>query len=158
MFLVQGFRQYPFYVELIFFSLLAKTSENYGGTFKISNKKKEILYEINANFDDISLAVKNLIKNALKYSPPEENILIQVEENDKSVRCSFQDFGSGISKPDQEKIFERFYRVDKGRSRKVGGTGLGLAIVKHALDRNNAVIEIVSELDHGSNFTIVFEK
>jgi len=102
--------------------------------------------------------VKNLIKNALKYSPPEENILIQIEENDKSVRCSFQDFGSGISESDQEKIFERFYRVDKGRSRKVGGTGLGLAIVKHALDRNNAVIEIVSELDHGSIFTIVFEK
>ena len=62
------------------------------------------------------------------------------------------------SKSDQEKIFERFYRVDKGRSRKVGGTGLGLAIVKHALDRNNAVIEIVSELDYGSTFTIVFEK
>ena len=119
-------------------------------------KKKKV--EINANFDDISLAVKNLIKNALKYSPSEKNILIQVEENDQSVRCSFQDFGSGISNSDQEKIFERFYRVDKGRSRKVGGTGLGLAIVKHALDRNNAVIEIVSELDHGSTFTIVFEK
>ena len=84
--------------------------------------------------------------------------MIQIEENDKSVRCSFQDFGSGISESDQKKIFERFYRVDKGRSRKVGGTGLGLAIVKHALDRNNAVIEIVSELDHGSIFTIVFEK
>ena len=123
---------------------------------RIGYKKKKV--EINANFDDISLAVKNLIKNALKYSPPEENILIQVDENDKSVKCSFQDFGSGISKSDQEKIFERFYRVDKGRSRKVGGTGLGLAIVKHALDRNNAVIEIVSELDHGSTFTIVFEK
>ena len=94
----------------------------------------------------------------LKYSPPEENILIQLEENDNSVRCSFQDFGSGISQSDQEKIFERFYRVDKGRSRKVGGTGLGLAIVKHALDRNNAVIEIVSELEYGSTFTIVFEK
>ena len=123
---------------------------------RIGYKKKKV--EINANFDDISLAVKNLIKNALKYSPSEKNILIQVEENNQSVRCSFQDFGSGISKSDQEKIFERFYRVDKGRSRKVGGTGLGLAIVKHALDRNNAVIEIVSELDYGSTFTIVFEK
>ena len=120
---------------------------------------KRTKVEINANFDDISLAVKNLIKNALKYSPPEEKYFdSRLEENDNSVRCSFQDFGSGISKSDQEKIFERFYRVDKGRSRKVGGTGLGLAIVKHALDRNNAVVEIVSELDWGSTFTIVFQK
>ena len=69
---------------------------------RIGYKKKKV--EIYANFDDISLAVKNLIKNALKYSPPEENILIQVDENDKSVKCSFQDFGSGISKSDQEKL------------------------------------------------------
>ena len=78
---------------------------------RIRYKKKKV--EINANFDDISLAVKNLIKNALKYSPPEENILIQVEENDKSVRCSFQDFGSGISKPDQEKSLRDFIELIK---------------------------------------------
>ncbi|MDC1070796.1 ATP-binding protein, partial [Acidimicrobiia bacterium] len=56
------------------------------------------------------------------------------------------------------KIFERFYRVDKGRSRKIGGTGLGLAIVKHALDRNNAEIDIISEVGNGSTFTIIFPK
>lgn len=95
---------------------------------RIGYKKKKV--EINANFDDISLAVKNLIKNALKYSPPEENILIQVEENDKSVRCSFQDFGSGISKPDQEKIFERFYRVDPARGSIKPGFGLGLSLAR----------------------------
>ena len=57
-----------------------------------------------------------------------------------------------------EKIFERFYRVDKGRSRKLGGTGLGLAIVKHAIDRNNARIEIESKLGFGSTFSIIFPK
>ena len=80
-----------------------------------------------------------------------------LEEN-TFVKCSFQDFGSGISKVDQEKIFERFYRVEKGRSRKIGGTGLGLAIVKHALDRNNAEIDIISEVGNGSTFTIIFPK
>jgi two-component system phosphate regulon sensor histidine kinase PhoR len=123
---------------------------------RIVYKKKKV--EVYANFDDVSLAIKNLIKNALKYSPPEENILIEVLEENTFVKCSFQDFGSGISKVDQEKIFERFYRVDKGRSRKIGGTGLGLAIVKHALDRNNAEIDIISEVGNGSTFTIIFPK
>jgi|TARA_B110000914_G_C15413008_1_gene422799 signal transduction histidine kinase len=125
--------------------------------------KKRIGYKrykvsIFANYDDISIAVKNLIKNALKYSPPEENIFVKIEEDEVSVKCSFEDYGSGISKGDKEKIFERFYRVDKGRSRKLGGTGLGLAIVKHALERNNATIEIDSKLGFGSKFTIVFTK
>ena len=126
------------------------------------NKKrvgyKKTKAEIFANYDDISIAVKNLIKNALKYSPPEENIFIKTEESTSEIICSFQDYGSGISKADQEKIFERFYRVDKGRSRKLGGTGLGLAIVKHAIDRNNARIEIESKLSFGSTFSIIFSK
>ena len=119
---------------------------------------KKTKAEIFANYDDISIAVKNLIKNALKYSPLEENIFIKTEMSDSEIICSFQDFGSGISKADQEKIFERFYRVDKGRSRKLGGTGLGLAIVKHAIDRNNARIEIESKLSFGSTFSIIFPK
>jgi two-component system phosphate regulon sensor histidine kinase PhoR len=119
---------------------------------------KKTKAEIFANYDDISIAVKNLIKNALKYSPLEENIFIKTEMSDSEIICSFQDFGSGISKADQEKIFERFYRVDKGRSRKLGGTGLGLAIVKHAIDRNNARIEIESKLGFGSTFSIIFPK
>jgi len=123
---------------------------------RIRYKKKKI--EVYANFDDVSLAIKNLIKNALKYSPPKETVLIEVVEENTLVKCSFQDFGSGISKVEQVKIFERFYRVDKGRSRKIGGTGLGLSIVKHALDRNNAEIDIISEVGKGSTFTIIFSK
>jgi len=78
---------------------------------RIGYKKKKV--EINANFDDISLAVKNLIKNALKYSPSEKNILIQVEENDQSVRCSFQDFGSGISNQIRKKSLKDFIELIK---------------------------------------------
>ena len=110
------------------------------------NKKrvgyKKTKAEIFANYDDISIAVKNLIKNALKYSPPEENIFIKTEESTSEIICSFQDYGSGISIADQEKIFERFYRVDVQESRKVGGTGLGLAIVKHIISQHRGDYEI----------------
>ena len=105
---------------------------------------------------DFSLIVRNLLRNACNYSDKE--VLISLQQTDNLVELTIEDFGRGISIADQKRVFDRFYRVDKGRSRKVGGTGLGLAIVKHALDRNNAVIEIVSELDYGSTFTIVFEK
>ena len=69
-----------------------------------------------------------------------------------------EDTGIGIAKKDHERIFERFYRVDKARSRQVGGTGLGLSIVKHACILNNASIEVDSKLGKGTRFTVTFEK
>ena len=80
-----------------------------------------------------------------------------LEEN-TFVKCSFQDFGSGISKVDQEKIFERFYRVDIPNSIDLGGTGLGLAIVKNIAIRHNATLDIKSKIGEGSSFSLIFKK
>ena len=70
---------------------------------------------------------------------------------------SVVDKGRGIATSDHERVFERFYRVDKGRSRSLGGTGIGLSIVKHAVDRNGGLIELDSVLGSGTTFTIKFE-
>lgn len=124
---------------------------------RVGYKKTKNSFVI-ANFDDVSIAFKNLLRNALKYSPVEENVFVKITSIDDEIICSVQDFGSGIAKLDQEKIFERFFRVDKGRSRKLGGTGLGLAIVKHAIERNNAKVAVESSLGFGSTFSLKFKK
>ena len=124
---------------------------------RVGYKKTKNSFVI-ANFDDVSIAFKNLLRNALKYSPVEENVFVKITSIDDEIICSVQDFGSGIAKLDQEKIFERFFRVDKGRSRKLGGTGLGLAIVKHAIERNNAKVAVESSLGYGSTFSLKFKK
>ena len=124
------------------------------------NKKrvgyKKSKAEIFANYDDISIAVKNLIKNALKYSPLEENIFIKTETRDSEIICSFQDFGSGISKADQEKIFERFYRSSKARAH-TKGTGLGLALVKQLSARIGCNITVQSQINTGTEFFVSFK-
>ena len=76
-------------------------------------------------------ALVNLLKNASDYTEEGTDILLEAEQNDLFTRISVTDYGQGISEEDMAHIFERFYRVDKGRSRKLGGTGLGLAIVKN---------------------------
>lgn len=83
---------------------------------------------------------------------------MQIENRDDSAVLVVEDDGFGIPKEDQERIFERFYRVDKSRSKEVGGTGLGLSIVKHAVLTHNGEIKLVSEPGKGSRFEIIFPK
>jgi two-component system phosphate regulon sensor histidine kinase PhoR len=99
-------------------------------------------------------AILNLIDNAIKYSPPNEIIKIMVEKSEKELRIAIQDNGCGIDNKHISRIFERFYVVDKGRSRKLGGTGLGLAIVKHIAQVHGGYVTVKSSLDQGSTFTI----
>jgi two-component system phosphate regulon sensor histidine kinase PhoR len=99
----------------------------------------------------------NLIDNAIKYTEKGE-IRITAEPHDSSVKISVQDTGVGISEEHLSRIFERFYVVDKSRSRKMGGTGLGLSIVKHIVQAHNGTIEVSSENDKGSVFTIIIPK
>jgi two-component system phosphate regulon sensor histidine kinase PhoR len=99
-------------------------------------------------------AVVNLLDNAIKYSPPGSQVLVTAEQLDSFAVIRIQDKGPGIEKKHLSRIFERFYRVDKARSRKIGGTGLGLAIVKHIAQAHNGTVEVESTPGKGSVFSI----
>jgi two-component system, OmpR family, sensor histidine kinase SenX3 len=99
-------------------------------------------------------ALRNLIDNAVAYSPEHTRVVVSARTAGTSVEVSVSDQGIGIPENAQERIFERFFRVDAARSRATGGTGLGLAIVKHILNRHRAKMRIQSELGAGSSFTV----
>lgn len=99
----------------------------------------------------------NLISNAVKYTD-KGKVEVMVEELENDGRIIVRDTGIGISENDLTRIFERFYRVDKDRSRAVGGTGLGLAIVKHILEAHGSKIEVKSQLGKGSEFSFKLKK
>lgn len=98
----------------------------------------------------------NLCSNAIRYNKPGGSVTVTVETKDERPFLSVADTGIGIPKECQERVFERFYRVDKSRSKSTGGTGLGLAIVKHIVAQHNAALHLDSELDEGTTIEIVF--
>ncbi len=103
-------------------------------------------------------AIVNLVDNAIKYSNENKEVAIVADITEKEVIINIIDQGSGIPKEHIPRIFERFYRVDKARSRKAGGTGLGLSIVKHILNSHKGHITVESEINQGSIFTIHLPK
>ena len=103
-------------------------------------------------------AVVNLLDNAIKYSDPGSTINLKATLDDSEVKIIVEDQGIGIAKKHLPRIFERFYRVDKARSRKQGGTGLGLAIVKHITQLHGGQITVESTLGQGSQFTLHLPK
>jgi len=103
-------------------------------------------------------AVINLLDNAIKYSKPEGAVQITTETGAENVCISVKDSGIGISPGHLERLFERFYVVDKGRSRDSGGTGLGLAIVKHIIQAHGGMVVVESEPGKGSTFSILLPK
>ncbi len=102
--------------------------------------------------------VYNLCDNAIKYNRPGGRVDVSVLEEDERVILSVKDSGIGISQEEQERVFERFYRVDKSHSKEIGGTGLGLSIVKHGALYHDARIELNSVPGEGSEFRILFRK
>jgi len=132
------------------------------GFLSEENKKRVIFESADIDFlldpDDFSMIVRNLLRNACNYSELNEKITINLLFDNSEVILSVLDKGRGISMSDQERIFERFYRVDKGRSRALGGTGIGLSLVKHAVERNNGDIQLKSKLGEGSEFIVKFFK
>lgn len=126
------------------------------------DKKYEIIrdYPINSiwveiDTDKMIQVIDNIINNAIKYSPDGGKITVSMKTTDTQMILSISDEGLGIPKKDLPKIFDRFYRVDKARSRAQGGSGLGLAIAKEIIKQHNGFIWAKSEYGKGSTFTIV---
>ena len=125
-------------------------------------KKYEIVrdYPINSvwieiDTDKMTQVIDNILNNAIKYSPDGGKITVSMKTTDDQMILSIKDQGLGIPKQDLPKIFDRFYRVDRARSRAQGGTGLGLAIAKEIIKQHNGFIWAKSEYGKGSTFTIV---
>ena len=108
------------------------------------------------NTEELRSAFGNLVSNAIRYTPPGGEIVLRWFEQGGEIVFSVRDSGIGIAPQHIPRLTERFYRVDRSRSRETGGTGLGLAIVKHVASRHQARLEISSEEGRGSIFSIVF--
>ncbi len=119
--------------------------------------------EINTNFTPLTMymsqnhleeIIGNLLINAIKYNQPKGKVIVSVGTCEEGLLLSVEDTGIGISEEDRPRVFERFYRVDKGRSKRIGGTGLGLSIVKHIVSYYNGSITLTSTLGQGSCFIV----
>jgi two-component system phosphate regulon sensor histidine kinase PhoR len=113
---------------------------------------------INIDKEKMKIAFSNLLENAIKFTPDKGRILIKGEDKGEKIQIEFIDNGEGIPKEHLPRLFERFYRVDKARSRELGGTGLGLAIVKHIVQSHGGKVGVESELGKGSRFFITLPK
>ena len=113
--------------------------------------------DIEANASQITQVVVNLVENAIKYSN-EGGVDLRLEDQGEYIRFDVTDTGIGIPEEHLPRLFERFYRVDKARSRASGGTGLGLSIVKHIVEAHGGSIHVDSAQNRGSTFSVVLPK
>ena len=135
--------------------------------FKITIQKKNIKLETEISTTPILISIdpirieqvlNNIISNALRYVAKNDSIFIQIKENLKTIEIIIKDSGPGIEKNKQRYIFDRFYRVDKSRSRQEGGSGLGLSIAKELIQAHEGTISLKSDLGKGTTFTISMPK
>lgn len=113
---------------------------------------------LSADPEKLNQVLINLLDNAIKYTPERGAIAVAASETGEAVTIEIRDSGIGIPRGDLGRIFERFYRVDRTRSRELGGTGLGLSIVKHIVEAHGGKITVESEIGKGSRFVLVFQK
>ncbi|MGB9614343.1 MAG: sensor histidine kinase [Fervidobacterium sp.] len=140
-------------------TILEPLAEDYGVKLNIDCACRSSIY---GDFDRLVQLVLNLVDNAVKYTSTkdtgEKSVFVRCYEREDKVILEVQDTGPGIPQDAQRRLFERFYRVDKARSRKVGGTGLGLSIVKMIAEKHNATITFESKVGEGTTFRIYFNK
>lgn len=139
------------------FERLEKVAQDRSVSLKIKPDKLESALVI-ADKQRIDQVMVNLISNAIKYNNEGGKVVVSIEEEKKSFSISVKDNGPGISQEHLARIFERFYRVDKSRSRDSGGTGLGLAIVKHILNAHGTSITVMSQVGKGTVFSFKLAK
>ena len=141
---------YQVFKEVYEMTIYMANSKNIKLDYYFDDKEIEIL----SNRDYIKQIFLNLVDNAIKYTPENKKIEVYVKKENENITIKVIDEGVGIPKEDINRIFERFYRVDKARSRDVGGTGLGLAITKHIVKSLDGTIVVNSELNKGSEFIV----
>src|SRR5215217_371133 len=112
------------------------------------------LYTVRGDETQLTSMFANLVDNAVKYTPPGGRVEVIGESNESEVVISISDTGIGIPEKNLARIFERFYRIDKARSKQTGGTGLGLSIVRHVAENHGGRVTVESTLGEGSTFTI----
>ena len=142
---------YDVFIEVYDMTSYIAKSKNINISYEFSDKSIRVL----GNRDHIKQVFLNLIDNAIKYTNEDKNISVKVYSQEDKIVITVEDEGVGIPLEDINRIFERFYRVDKARSREVGGTGLGLAITKHIVKSLGGIITVKSELGKGSKFTVI---
>jgi len=133
--------------------MLGLNAEKHHVTISIQGKESYI----EGNRMMIEELLYNLCDNAIRYNNENGTVLVDVHPEEEQVILEVKDTGIGISKKHQERIFERFYRVDKSRSKSTGGTGLGLAIVKHIVEKHHAKLVVESETGQGTTMKVVFD-
>jgi signal transduction histidine kinase len=143
--------------EIIFDSIdqIKKIADDNNTKIDISNIFPVSIY---ANETMLKLTISNILKNAIIYSPKQSVINLSVDEDSQNIFLQIQDYGYGIAEEDLPHVFERFYRADKVRSRKIGGVGLGLSLVKTILELHNYHVEISSKKDKGTTVKIIIPK
>ena len=132
--------------------MLSMSAEKHNVTIALSGTE----CYVTANRQMMEELLYNLCDNAIRYNNPGGSVDVQTYAREGHTNLVVKDTGIGISKEHQERIFERFYRVDKSRSKSTGGTGLGLAIVKHIIAKSHANLELESEPGKGTTIKVVF--
>lgn len=157
--------QYDIRLEPVQLNLLIEdTLQGVESYARKNDAKISVEFEVDERVDvlcdsaRIEQVLDNLVVNAIKYSDNNKKVKIKVEDLESKVQVSIKDNGFGIPEKDLGRIFERFYRVDKARSRDAGGSGLGLSIVKHIIDKHNQTITVASTEGQGTTFKFTLNK
>lgn len=149
--------------ELDLAELVGQVVEDLSDLAESRSTRVEVAFEggpflARADAQALGMAISNLVTNAIQYSPEKGEVRISLGAVDGYVRVAVADRGPGIPAHEQERVFERFYRVDKARSRKLGGTGLGLSIVRHVMQAHGGICKLESAPGQGSTFSLLVPK